>query len=79
VVICRDGERHVGIAVSHVLDVAAGGILVEAGTRRHTAGVTLLKDRVTSLVELTAIAPLGAVAPVGAEPETCNPWTEAIL
>jgi two-component system chemotaxis sensor kinase CheA len=59
VVICRDGERHVGIAVSHVLDVAAGGILVEAGTRRHTAGVTLLKDRVTSLVELTEVARWG--------------------
>ena len=32
VVVCREGSRHVGIAVSHVLDVAAGGGLFEAGT-----------------------------------------------
>jgi two-component system, chemotaxis family, sensor kinase CheA len=32
VVVCREGNRHVGIAVSHVLDVAAGGDLFEAGT-----------------------------------------------
>ncbi len=42
VVVCREGNRHVGIAVSHVLDVAAGGDLFEAGTepahrRRHAA------------------------------------------
>ena len=28
VVVCRDGQRHVGIAVSHVLDVAAGAELL---------------------------------------------------
>ena len=32
VVVCREGNRQVGIAVSHVLDVAAGGDLFEAGT-----------------------------------------------
>ena len=32
VVVCREGDRHVGIAVSHVLDVAGGGDLFEAGT-----------------------------------------------
>ena len=42
VVVCREGNRHVGIAVSHVLDVAAGSSLFEAGTepadrRRHAA------------------------------------------
>jgi len=37
VVVCREGNRHVGIAVSHVLDVAAGGDLFEAGTRRAPA------------------------------------------
>jgi two-component system chemotaxis sensor kinase CheA len=31
VVVCRDGNRHVGIAVSHVLDVTSGGNLFEAG------------------------------------------------
>ena len=32
VVVCREGNRQVGIAVSHVLDVAAGGDLFEAGS-----------------------------------------------
>ena len=36
VVICREGNRHVGIAVSHVLDVAAGGVLFEAGTHQRS-------------------------------------------
>ena len=44
VVVCRDGNRHVGIAVSHVLDVAAGASLFEAGTSQRTDGVTLLKE-----------------------------------
>jgi two-component system chemotaxis sensor kinase CheA len=60
VVVCREGNRHVGIAVSHVLDVAAGAELVEAGTRLRTEGVTLLKDRVTGVVGLGAVAPLPA-------------------
>jgi two-component system chemotaxis sensor kinase CheA len=58
VVVCRQEERQVGIAVSHVLDVAAGGQLVEAGSRQRTAGVTLLKNRVTGVVELGGVAPL---------------------
>ena len=72
VVICRDGGRHVGIAVEHVLDVAAGGSLVEAGTSQPAAGVTLLKDRVTGVVELEAISPL---AP---EAEFCNTFAETM-
>ncbi len=55
VVVCREGNRHVGIAVSHVLDVAAGGDLFEAGTSQRTDGVTLLKNRVTGLVDLAAL------------------------
>jgi two-component system chemotaxis sensor kinase CheA len=58
VVVCREGNRQVGIAVSHVLDVAAGGELFEAGTARHTSGVTLLKNHVTSVVDLGGVAPL---------------------
>ncbi len=58
VVVCREGNRHVGIAVSHVLDVAAGGALFEAGTGERTDGVTLLKNRVTGVVDLGAVAPL---------------------
>jgi two-component system chemotaxis sensor kinase CheA len=60
VVVCRDGNRHVGIAVSHVLDVAGGGDLFEAGTCQPTGGVTLLKERVTGVVDLGGIAPLPA-------------------
>ena len=60
VVVCREGNRHVGIAVSHVLDVAAGGDLFEAGTSQRTGGVTLLKDRVTGVVDLAGVQPLPA-------------------
>ena len=60
VVVCREGNRHVGVAVSHVLDVAAGGDLFEAGTSQRTGGVTLLKSRVTGVVDLGGVAPLPA-------------------
>ena len=60
VVVCREGSRHVGIAVSHVLDVAAGGDLFEAGTSQRTGGVTLLKNKVTGVVDLGVVAPLPA-------------------
>jgi two-component system chemotaxis sensor kinase CheA len=58
VVVCREGNRHVGIAVSHVLDVAGGGDLFEAGTSKPAGGVTLLKDRVIGVVDLGVVAPL---------------------
>jgi two-component system chemotaxis sensor kinase CheA len=57
-VICREGARHVGIAVSHVLDVAAGGGLFEAGTNQLHRDVTLLRNRVTGVVDLGAVAPV---------------------
>ncbi len=60
VVVCRDGNRHVGIAVSHVLDVTSGANLFEAGTGNRTEGVTLLKDRVTGVVDLGGVPPLPA-------------------
>ena len=60
VVICRDESRHVGIAVSHVLDVAAGGDLLDAGTSQRSSGVTLLRNRVTGVVDLSAVAQLPA-------------------
>jgi two-component system chemotaxis sensor kinase CheA len=69
VVVCREGNRHAGIAVSHVLDVAAGGDLFEAGTARRTSGVTLLKNRVTGVVDL------GGVAPLPAGEETPAEWS----
>ena len=71
VVVCREGQRHVGIAVSHVLDVVAGADLFEAGTRQRTGGVTLLKNRVTGVVDMSAVAPLPAVEEAPAE------WAEA--
>jgi two-component system, chemotaxis family, sensor kinase CheA len=61
VVVCRDRDRHVGIAVSHVLDVAAGESLFEAGTQQRTEGVTLLKNHVTGIVDLGSVAALPAV------------------
>jgi two-component system chemotaxis sensor kinase CheA len=60
VVVCREGNRQVGIAVSHVLDVAAGGELFEAGSAQLTSGVTLLKDEVTGVVDLGSVARLAA-------------------
>jgi two-component system chemotaxis sensor kinase CheA len=62
VVVCRDRNRDVGIVVSHVLDVASGSELVEAGTRVRTDGVTLLKDCVTDIVSLGGVADLPAEA-----------------
>ena len=50
--ICREGRRHLGIAVGQVLDVAAGSALFEAGTETLSPGVTLLKERVTTVVDL---------------------------
>ena len=60
VVVCREGNRQVGIAVSHVLDVAAGGELFEAGSAQLTSGVTLLNDQVTGVVDLGGVARLAA-------------------
>jgi two-component system chemotaxis sensor kinase CheA len=57
----------VGIAVSHVLDVASGGDLFEAGTAQRTGGVTLLKSRVTGVVDLGTTAPLSAAQPAADE------------
>ncbi len=70
VVVCREGNRQVGIAVSHVLDVASGGDLFEAGTAQKTGGVTLLKDRVTGVVDL------GGVPPLPAGQETNSEWNQ---
>jgi two-component system chemotaxis sensor kinase CheA len=61
VVVCREGNRQVGIAVSHVLDVAAGNELFEAGSQHRASGVTLLNDHVTGIVDLGAIQPLPMV------------------
>jgi two-component system chemotaxis sensor kinase CheA len=70
VVVCREGSRQVGIAVSHVLDVAAGGELFEAGSTTRTGGVTLLKNRVTGVVDL------GGVPQLPAEQGAPGEWSE---
>jgi two-component system chemotaxis sensor kinase CheA len=69
VVVCRDGNRHVGIAVSHVLDVATGAELYEAGTSLRTDGVTLLKECVTGIVNL------GGIADLPADESMSNQWS----
>jgi two-component system chemotaxis sensor kinase CheA len=60
VIVCREGSRHVGVTVSQVLDVAAGSALSEAGTDAVAAGVTLLRERVTAVVNLSRIPMLPA-------------------
>jgi two-component system chemotaxis sensor kinase CheA len=55
VVICREGNRQVGIAVSHVLDVAAGSDLFEAGARQRASGVTLLGNRLAGVIDLGGV------------------------
>ena len=75
VVVCREGNRHVGIAVSHVLDVAAGGDLFESGTSQRTGGVTLLQDHVTGIVDLASVAALPANESV---PEEWNRIAETV-
>jgi two-component system, chemotaxis family, sensor kinase CheA len=65
VVVCRDANRHVGFVVSHVLAVAAGADLIEAGSSRQAVGVTLLRDSVIGLVdfaEVPQLADSGTVA-----------------
>ncbi|TCK70790.1 chemotaxis protein CheW [Acidipila rosea] len=77
VVVCRDGERHVGIAVTQVLDVAAGSTLAEAGTEAFAAGVTLLKERVTGVVNLArvpALPPMELLPSQFPEQEFAEAW-----
>ena len=62
VVVCRDGQRHVGMTVSQVLDVTGGRQLEEAGTGALANGITLLHDRVTGVVSLSAIPSLDSVS-----------------
>jgi two-component system, chemotaxis family, sensor kinase CheA len=79
VVVCRDGNRQVGIAVSHVLDVAAGGDLFEAGTSTRAGGVTLLKSRVTGIVNLGGVPPLPVDDPSTSEwGQVSNQMLEAV-
>jgi two-component system, chemotaxis family, sensor kinase CheA len=58
VVVCRDGERHVGVAVAQVLDVASGKPLNEAGTNIATRDAVLLKDKVMGIIDLQQIPAL---------------------
>jgi two-component system chemotaxis sensor kinase CheA len=75
VVVCREADRQVGFAVSHVLDVAAGSDLFEAGTSQRADGVTLLKNCVTGVVDLSGVPPLLAV---GNTSDECEPSVEAV-
>jgi two-component system chemotaxis sensor kinase CheA len=60
VVVCREGHRQVGLAVSHVLDVAAGGELFTAGDSQPAGAVTLLRNSVTGVVDLSGVPSLPA-------------------
>ena len=62
VVVCRDGDRHVGMTVSQVLDVTGGKQLEQAGSGGVAGGITLLHERVTSIVSLSGIPSLECVA-----------------
>ena len=74
VVVCHDRGRHVGVAVEQVLDVALGQSLSEAGTNVATHDAILLKDKVTSIVDLRQIPALpGARASQDAAQETWGP------
>lgn len=57
VVVCHSGSRQVGVVVSHVLDVASGSDLFEAGSAVRTDGVTLLKEQVTGIFDLDGVPP----------------------
>lgn len=62
VVVCRETGRQAGIAVSHVLDVAAGKELFQAGTSMRAEGVMLLAEKVMRVVDPEAQAnPMGAL------------------
>jgi two-component system chemotaxis sensor kinase CheA len=76
VVVCREGNRQVGIAVSRVLDIDAGSELVEAGTNQPTHGVTLLKNHVTGVVDLSCVA---ALAPAEIAAPEWNELAESVL
>jgi two-component system chemotaxis sensor kinase CheA len=73
IVVCRYGSRQVGIAVSHVLDVALGSELLEAGSCQPAAGVTLLENRVTGLIDLGAIDILPSA--FHGEPQEYSGWS----
>jgi two-component system, chemotaxis family, sensor kinase CheA len=62
VVVCREGSRQVGIAVDTVLDVARGSDLFEAGASQPASGLTLLRDKVTGVVDLETVPPLPIAA-----------------
>jgi two-component system, chemotaxis family, sensor kinase CheA len=78
IVVCREGNRQVGIAVSHVLDVAPGSELFEAGSQHHASGVTLLNDHVTGIVDLGAIQPLPIASHQAEQQSQWNPASETL-
>ena len=80
IVVCLDGERHVGVAASQVLDVASGKPLAEAGTNAAARNVTLLKERITSVVNLGLIPRLPSARLSEADEEQPEMWeTDAVI
>ncbi|MBV8631431.1 MAG: chemotaxis protein CheA [Silvibacterium sp.] len=58
VVVWRHGSRHVGVTVRQVLDVAKGSPLRYAGRGDFAPGVTLLKARITGVIEVERVPEL---------------------
>jgi two-component system chemotaxis sensor kinase CheA len=75
VVVCRDGNRQIGIVVSHVLDVASGDEIFESGADTPTASVRLIRDRVTGLFDPARVP---ALANEQAAPVELIPFVEAM-
>ncbi len=51
IVVCRQGERRLGIAVSRALAVAAGQPLIDGATGCQAAGVALIEGRATEIFD----------------------------
>jgi two-component system, chemotaxis family, sensor kinase CheA len=56
VVVCSDGTRQTGILVDHVLDVAKGSELMEAGATTALPGLRLMCERVTNVLDLDVLS-----------------------
>ncbi len=75
VVVCRKGNRQIGMVVSQVLDAAAGGRLSLAGAGIPAGGITLLDERVTAVVGFGSVP---ALAFTGEASLDWNPVAEVL-
>jgi two-component system chemotaxis sensor kinase CheA len=78
VVMCRNGERHVGITVSQVLDVSGGQQLQESGTHAVAEGLTLLQEKVTEIIPLSRVRGLDLATVAAASAKEAESHTSTI-